>query len=114
MTALQNTLNHLRLCQRARTAGYAVSYTTDPAWLVQQAINRRGGWLDDPGCFRGSCMPVNGKYPKRAIGETYNHLRQIAYKINRARVIVRDSELGEWRKALLSRIPERITTREDC
>ena len=44
MTKVANTLAYLRQCQTAREAGYPVQFTTDPAWLVEQAINRRAGW----------------------------------------------------------------------
>lgn len=112
-SAVRNTINHLRLCQRARAAGRPVSYTTDPAWLLDMAINRRAGWPDDDTEYRGSARPVNGCYPKKARGNTFDHLWQIAHKVNRPRVIVHVGELGEWRRLLLARIPHRITTRED-
>ena len=128
-TKTRATIDHLRKCQHARACGFPVNFTTDPAWLVHQAINRRAGWPDDPGCFRGSCLPVRKnrnkarswdrfttfrqwsalEYPRKAIGETFNHLRNIAQRIN-SRVVVRDSELGEWRKLLKARIPGRLTT----
>jgi hypothetical protein len=107
-TPIRSTINHLQLCREARRGGYPVAYTTDAAWLVNQAINRRAQWPDDPGCFRGSCMPVNGIYPKKAIGEQYNHLQNLARKINTSRLIVREMELGEWGKLLLSRMPDRF------
>ena len=110
---VRNTINYLRRCQQARAAGYPVSYTTDPAWLLMMAINRRAGWPDDPGHWRGSAMPVKGSYPKRASGMAWNHLRLLAQKINTPRLIVHVGELGEWRKFLLYRIPHRITTQED-
>lgn len=122
-TPIRNTIEHLRLCQSARAHGHQVSYTTDATWLVHQAINRRAGWFDDPGCWRGSCRPLpvrqitphgpitiaRGKYPRKAIGETYGHLRTLAYRINTPGLVVRTSELGEWRKLLLARMPERFT-----
>ena len=40
MTPARATINHLRLCQQARAAGYPVAYTTDAAWLVGQALSR--------------------------------------------------------------------------
>ena len=102
------TLAFLRARQAARDAGYPVSYTTDPAWLVMMAINRRAGWPDDPSCSRGSAMPVNGRYPVKASGDAYNHLRRIARDVNTPRLIVRPGQLGEWRRLLLARIPHRI------
>jgi hypothetical protein len=110
--ALRNTLAHLRLCQQARAAGYPVAFTTDPAWLVEQAINRRAGWPDDPSCSRGSARPAAGRYPSKAEGDTYRHLRQLADKINTPRLIVRPQECGEWRGLIESRIPDRLH-RED-
>lgn len=109
---IRNTINHLKLCRRARAAGYQVAFNTDPAWLVNMAINRRAGWPDDPSHYRGSCMPVNGRYPVKAEGDgrrySFRHLRSIAYEIN-SRVIVREQRLGEWKDYLLKRIPHRIT-----
>jgi hypothetical protein len=105
-----STLDYLRRCQRARAAGYPVRFTTDPAWLVQQAINRRGGWLDDPGSTRGSAMPLpDGRYPPKASGDVYRHLRTIAANVNTPRRVVRSAELGEWRPLLEARIPGRIS-----
>ena len=60
------TVAYLRVCQAYRDAGERVTYTTDPAWLVTMAINRRAGWPDDPSLARGSAHPVNCRYPKRA------------------------------------------------
>jgi hypothetical protein len=108
---LRATLAYLRKCQAARAAGYPVSYTTDPAWLVEQAINRRAGWPEDPSHTRGSCQPVQGRYPKKASGNTYRHLMNLSRHINTPRLIVHDGELGEWRVLLRRRIPTRITQR---
>ena len=146
LTLTRNTIDHLRLCQQARAQGYPVAYTTDSAWLVHQAINRRAGWPDDPGCSRGSCTPVRAHagmqdsrrdrqgyavgyrvgsarfvstpsdtlvYPRKAQGEVFGHLRTLARKINTPRLIVRLSELGEWRAALVARMPNRFTTQQD-
>ncbi len=105
---VRNTIDYLHTCQAARAHGWPVSYMTDPAWLLHMAINRRAGWPDDPSCIRGSAMPVNGKYPRKASGDTYNHLRHLAHAVNMSRRIVRLGELGEWRKLLMERIPGRI------
>jgi hypothetical protein len=110
LTRVGATLDYLRRCQRARAAGYPVRYTTDPAWLVQQAINRRGGWLDDPGSTRGSAVPLpDGRYPPKASGDAYRHLRMIAGAVNTPRLVVRPAELGEWRRLLERRIPHRLS-----
>lgn len=108
MNKVKNTIDYLKRCQDARRLDYPVICTTDPSWLVNMAINRRAGWPDDPGLCRGSAMPINGKYPKKAQGETFNHLHLLAYKINTPCLIVRCGELGEWRKLILKRIPQRI------
>ena len=68
---VRNTIDHLTLCRAARAQGYAVSFTTDPKWLVNMAINRRAGWSDDPSHSRGSAMPVAGKYPEESAGATF-------------------------------------------
>lgn len=110
--ATHNTLDYLRKCQMARAAGYPVAFTTDPAWLVEQAINRRAGWPDDPSTTRGSARPIAGRYPSKAEGDTYRHLRQLAARINTPRLIVRPTECGEWRRLIEARIPDRLH-RED-
>jgi hypothetical protein len=103
-----NTIDHLRRCQRFRAAGHHVAFTNDPTWLVHMAINRRAGWPDDPSHVRGSAMPVAGKYPHKAEGMHFNHLRNLARAINTPRLIVRDGELGEWRRLINRRLPDRI------
>ena len=113
-TAIKNTIKYLHRCQRARAAGYQVAFTTDPAWLVDQAINRRAGWPDDPSSTRGSAMPTHdGRYPPKASGGAYSHLRNLARALNTERLIVREGELGEWRRLILARIPQRISHPED-
>lgn len=106
LTQRRATIEYLRHCQRARAAGYPVSYTTDPAWLVQMAINRRAGWLDDPSHQRGSCMPVAGKYPKKGGGDWFRHLQLVAREVN-SRCVVRQARLGEHRW-LMKRLPHRF------
>ena len=69
-TPIHATLASLRACQAQRAAGQPVAYTTDPAWLVEQAINRRSDqFQDDPTHSRGSCRTVLGRYPRKAEGE---------------------------------------------
>lgn len=108
-TPLRTTIDMLRRCGAARAAGVHVSYTTDPTWLVNMAINRRAGWPDDTSCSRGSCRPTNdGRYPPKAEGSTrYNHLCLLARAINDRRV-VRVTELGGWRALLCHRMPNRF------
>jgi len=55
----------------------------------------------------------SSRYPPKAAGSRYSHLRLIARRVNEYRCIVRLTELGEWRKLLTRRIPERITTPAD-
>jgi len=106
VTPITETLAHLYRCRAARTAGYPVAYTTDPAWLVQMAINRRAGWPDDPSHQRGSCMPVQGHYPKKGGGDWYRHLQLLSREIN-SRCVVPLTRLGEhhW---LQRRLPWRF------
>ena len=40
---VRNAMKLLRRCQLAKRSGQAVSLTTDPEWLVDMAVNRRGG-----------------------------------------------------------------------
>ena len=110
--AVRATIDLLRRCQAARAAGHSVYLTTDPAWLVTMAINRKAGWLEDLHTH-ASCMPVGGKYPRKAEGDAQRHLRRIAHEVNTPRLIVREQTLGEWRGLIMARIPHRITTAED-
>lgn len=106
MNKTANTISYLRQCQAARAAGHPVRFTTDPGWLVEQAINRRGGFVEDPHT-RGSCLPVDGRLPRKARGDWQRHLRLIAREVNTPRLIVRMSRLGEhqW---LADRLPHRF------
>ena len=112
MGTVQNTIEYLKTCQAARAAGYPVYLTTDPEWLLDVAVCRRGGYLDDPHFF-AVAQPVKGKMPRKAQGNEQSHLRQLADRINAPRLIVRPQELGSWRKWLEARIPERFTRPED-
>jgi hypothetical protein len=106
---IRSTIEYLRRCQRARAAGLAVSYTTDPTWLVNMAINRRAGWPDDPSFSRGSARPLpDGRYPPKGGGDYFRHGQLIARKVNTPRLVVPASCLGEWRHALMRRIPHRF------
>ena len=107
LSPVGQTLTYLRYCRAARVAGFPVSYTTDPAWLVQMAINRRAGWPDDPTHYRGSCHPVHGRYPRKAEGLEYGHLRVIAREINTPGLVVDVARLGEHRW-LAQRVPWRF------
>lgn len=107
------TLEYLKKCREARAVGYPVAFATDPAWLVDMAINRRAGWPDDPTHSRGSARPLpDGRYPPKAEGDTFRHLRLISFEINTPRLIVRPARLGEWRKLLERRIPHRLRTED--
>ena len=107
---ISNTIRHLTRCQAYRAAGGQVAFMTDPRWLVHMAINRRAGWPDDPSTLRGSAMPVNGKYPKRASGDDWLSLRRFARNINTPRLIVRDRELPpRYRYRYLDRLIHRLT-----
>lgn len=112
---VRNTIDRLRALQAARAAGHTVTLTTDPAWLVNQAINRRAGWVEDPHT-RGSSLPIpcghgsSRRSPlyRKARGDWQRHLRLLAHSINSPRLIVRDTELGEHRW-LIARLPGRFT-----
>ena len=108
-TRIHSTLAYLRACQAARAAGQPVAYTTDPAWLVEQAVNRRSAqFKDDPSHSRGSCRTVQGRYPRKAEGERFSHLRNLSRAINTPRLIVHGGALGEWRPLLRKRLPQRF------
>ena len=89
-TRIQNTITYLKQCQTARQAGYPVYLKTDPAWLVNVAINRRAGWPESR-YFFSSCAPVAGQYPKRA-DECHDSTKQFANRVNTPKLIVREQE----------------------
>lgn len=105
------TIDYLRRCQMARATGYRVSYTTDPEWLVDMAINRRAGWPDDPDCH-GSAIPTRaGAYPRRA-SET-DHVRQFAGMLNGSRWYPRKIETRWLPRWVRERVAHRIRTADD-
>ena len=99
---ISSTIRYLRLCRQFRAAGGV----SDPRWLVHMAINRRAGWPDDPSFLRGSSMPVNGRYPRRASGDEWSCLQRFARSVNTPRLIVRDRDCP---KHLRSRFANRLT-----
>jgi hypothetical protein len=114
------TIDHLRTLQAARAAGLSVSFTTDPAWLVDQAINRRAGWVEDPH-YRGSSMPIpcghgsTRRTPlyRKATGQFQRHLPRLAREVNTPRLRITVQSLGEHRW-LADRLPHRFSTGEDA
>ena len=112
MTPVRTTIVYLQARQNYRAQGGQVSFADDPAWLINQAINRRAGWPDDPSLSRGSCYPVRGRYPKKAEGDVLNNLHNLAWEINH-NIVVRPHrimEFGAYGKRLMARIrPERLT-----
>lgn len=111
-TRVGNTIAMLRRCQALRAAGRPVYLKSDPAWLLDMAINRRAGWVEDPHAF-GSVQPValRGRgapsLPRFATGDAQWHIRRIAHAVN-TRAVVRPRELAEWRRYLMTRMPERF------
>ena len=89
----QATLDQLRaaVAYRASQGPAHIASVLDPAWLVTMAINRKAGWPDDPSLARGSAMPVQGRYPKRAEGDggEYQASQRLSWQINYTRVRVR-------------------------
>lgn len=104
------TIAYLKQCQEARAAGYPVSYTTDPEWLVDMAINRRAGW-PEPVHERGSCIQVNGKFPKRA--EHDGPLRQFAHSLNVYHWRPNEREVRFLPRKVRERIEHRINRDND-
>lgn len=102
MNKIRNTIDYLRKCQQARKHGYPVYLKTDPAWLVNVAINRRAGWPESS-VFFASCQPVNEQYPKRAD----ENLSQLAARVNTPNLVIRAQEIPKrYRIRLASRITE--------
>jgi hypothetical protein len=75
-------------------------------YLLDCAIDRRAGWVEDPHAFVIT-MPVNGKLPWKASGDAARHLRQLGHRIN-SNVRVYRSELGEWGAYLERKLPDRF------
>lgn len=111
MTKTQATIEYLKKCQAARAAGYPVSFTSDPGWLVNQAVNRRAGWLEDLHT-RGTTKPVGGCFPRKARGDWQRNLWLIAREVNTPRLVVRVERLGEHRW-LAQRLPHRFEAVDD-
>ncbi len=106
---IRNTINYLKGLREMRALGARpVNMPSDPTWLVNQAINRRAGWLEDRH-YRGTTQPVDGHFPRKALGDYRRLMGNLARRINRPRVIIRTSELGECRDLLQARLPERFT-----
>jgi hypothetical protein len=102
------TLAHLKSLRALRAAGHPVRLTNDPAWLLDMAIGRRAGWVEDPHAF-GIVEPVKkGKLPRAATGDAQRHLAQLAHRVNTPRLRVYRSELGEWGPYLTRRLPDRF------
>jgi len=112
MSEIGATIALLKACQALRAAGKSVHLTTDPEWLLDMAIGRRAGWVEDPHA-RGIVQPVRGQLPRKATGDAQRHLMQIAHRVNTPRLIVRPPELGEWRRYLERHLPDRFTRPED-
>ncbi len=109
---IASTIAHLKALQAARAAGYPVSYTTDPSWLMNEAINRRAGWVEDTHT-RGTTQPIGGKLPRKATGQWQDDYYRAARDVNTPRLVVRPQQIGPARKELLARMPERFTMLED-
>lgn len=96
---VRNTIDYLKRCQAARENDVPVYLKTDPAWLVNMAINRRAGWAESRH-VHGSCLPVNGQYPKRA----EENLRILADQVNSRRVVRLHEVPLRYRSRLANRI----------
>lgn len=108
------TVDYLRACQARRAEGCVVTLTTDPGWLVNQAINRRAGWVEDP-LYRGTSMPIpcghgstrRDPLYRKVRGDFQRHLPRLAREVNTPRLIIRVQSLGEHRW-LADRLPHRF------
>jgi len=114
-TPVRNTINYLKGLREMRAVGNRpAQMPSDPTWLVNQAINRRAGWLEDDH-FRGTTQGIQGSLhvqphlPRKARGDYLRHLEQLARRINNPRLIVHASELGSLRGLLEARLPDRFT-----
>ena len=105
-SAVRYTLDMIHFYQAKKAAGFQTSFTDDAHWLMNAAINRRAGYLPDPDFSYYYAQPVNGRFPSRYTGNRLSHLENIARNLNTPNLVVRKTELGEWKSLLLKRIPE--------
>lgn len=93
------TLDHAQAAHRLR-------------WMTRVAIMRKAGWIEDAHS-REHAPSLNhrGAFPRNRTGDAQRHLRQLADRINSPRLIVRTSELAEWKPYLLRRLPHRFTNK---
>src|SRR5512137_2574428 len=108
MNEVRATIVLLTALRERRAKGVPCYLTTDPAWLLDMAINRRAGWFEDPVTF-GTTQPVNGKYPRKAgvLGALY----RLASEINTPSLRVYAQAIGDWRLYLLRHLPDRFVVR---
>lgn len=106
------TLARLMRLQALRDAGRLPRpwLTADVTWLVNEAINRRAGWAEDPHTRGTSQRNHRGALPRKCDGAWQAHLRLIAHEVNTPRLTVYVSRLGEHRW-LTKRLPHRFTER---
>lgn len=103
------TIALLRSCQARRAAGHPVYLTTDPAWLLDMAINRRAGWAEDLHSHGSVQPPVPGRFPRYATGDAQAELSRLTRDVNTPRLVVRLQSIGIWRRYLAKRLPERLS-----
>ena len=108
---IKATIAHLKTLQGLRAKGVPVSYTTDPVWLLDAAIDRRGGYVEDPHA-RDMAQPTRGRHagklPRKATGDAQGQLSRITRDVN-SRVRMYPAGIsGPWRKELEERMPERF------
>lgn len=109
------TIDRLKALRAYRSTGAPVSYTTDPEWLLDQAINRKAGWPEDPSTVRGSAMPLpDGSYPKRADGDrSYRNLHRLARMINQPGLVVYAGEATALPTKHRDKLSHRLTWPDD-
>lgn len=83
-------------------------------WLLRVAILRKAKWIEDRHSREHApALNHRGAFPRFRTGDAQRHLLQLAARLNTPRLIVRESELGEWKAYLMRRIPRRITRRDE-
>lgn len=116
MGTAANTVQWLRQLQTARaTVGIdppSMFGLESIDWLIQTAINRRAGEVEDRHARVSGRLNHRGALCRRMTGDARRHLAQIAYKVNTPRLIVRPRELGEWGSYLRPRLAHRLTVDE--
>jgi len=111
---IRHTVATLRQVARLRdSAPTGTTAATMPTRLVDIAVNRRAGEIDDP--HGRATAPQNhlGGFPRKATSAYQSEMGRAAHDVNDPRLIVRARGLGQVRGDLMSKIPGRFAEVRD-